>query len=103
MMEKNTERKNMKKEVEPIEKFDDEGNLIYFRDKTGYEEWWSWDEKTRTTKIKTSTGYVSEAVEDERGNVIKFTNNRGYEEISEYDENDNLINVKVKNEQLKPR
>lgn len=54
------------KRVEPIREYDEKGNLIHYKDSTGYEYWSEFDEK---------------------GNLIHYrTYSDGYEQWREYDE-----------------
>lgn len=41
----------------PIAKYDDFGNLIYFKDPDGYEFWKEYDSKNRLIRFKDSKGY----------------------------------------------
>ena len=50
----NTGRITMK---EIIKRYDDNDNLVYSKDSTGYEEWWVYDEKDNEIHYKDSDGY----------------------------------------------
>ena len=57
-----------------LQEYDDNGNLIYYKDPSGYEEWWEYDKK---------------------GNCIHSKDSTGYEEWWEFDENGKRISHKI--------
>lgn len=69
---------------------DKRGNQIYYYN-NGYEEWREWDENNNLIHFKNSEGVEYFCEYDEDGNIIHFKDEKGYEFYDEYDKHHNLI------------
>lgn len=71
---------------------DKRGNQIHYKDHdTGYEEWREWDENNNLIHFKNSEGLEYWKEYDEDGNVIHYKDESGYEYYDKYDNKHNLI------------
>jgi len=64
---------------EPIEQYDERGNLIYYRDSGGCEEWSEYDENGACTHYRNSDGYECWYEYDENGAWVYYRDNGGRE------------------------
>ena len=69
---------------------DKRGNQIYYGDNS-YEEWREWDENNNLIHFKNSEGLEYWKEYDEDGNVIHYKDESGYEYYDKYDNKHNLI------------
>lgn len=60
-------------------KYDERGNVIYFKDIFGYEGWFEYDERGNVIHLKDNKGREWWREYDDRGNVIHEKNNKGRE------------------------
>ena len=74
--------------------WDENDNVIHFKNSDGYEEWEEYDENGNVIHFKNSDGYEKWKEYDENGNMIHFKNSDGYEKWKEYDADGNLIHAK---------
>ena len=56
-----------------VHKYDDFNNEVYYKDRSGKEEWWTYDKNGNATYCKDSEG--GEFWFDTNGNIIKSTQN----------------------------
>jgi len=81
---------------EIIERFDEMGNVIYYRDSEGNEEWREYDEKNNVTHYRDSdNGGCEEWYEyDEDGNCTHYRNREGFEIWREFDAKGNCTHFR---------
>lgn len=72
---------------------DKRGNQIHYQDGT-YEEWREWDENNNLIHFKNSEGHEYWAEYDDDHNIIHFKDESGYEFYDKYDSHHNLISHK---------
>jgi len=73
-------------------------NLIYYKDSSGYESWKEYDKNNNCIHYKDSFGYEQWCRYDENKNLIYHKNSDGDEERYKYNENKNLIHYKDSND-----
>ena len=76
-----------------IEKYDDRGNVIYFKGSGGNEDQYKYEENKNLIYFKNSNGYESWREYDENNNEIHFKNSNGWEYWHKYDENNERIEI----------
>ena len=81
-------------EVLSISEYDNNGNLIHYKNSDGNEEWKEYDSNGNLIHYKNSNGYEYWKEYDSNGNLIHVKDSNGYEEWGEYDSNGNLIHFK---------
>ena len=81
-------------EVLSISEYDNNENLIHFKDSDGYEYWKEYDSNGNEIHSKYSNGEEYWYEYDRNGNKIHSKDSDGYEEWYEYDGNGNEIHSK---------
>ena len=81
-------------EVLSISEYDNNENLIHYKNSNGYEYWKEYDSNGNLIHSKDSDGYESWKEYDSNGNLIHSKYSYSWEEWSEYDSNGNLIHFK---------
>lgn len=84
-------------EVLSISEYDNNGNLIHYKNSNGYEYWKEYDSNGNLIHSKYSDGYEEWNEYDSNGNLIHSQNSHGLEKWYEYDSNGNLIHYKDSN------
>ena len=77
-----------------IAKYDENNNLIYYKDSDNYEYWKEYDENNNEIHYKNSDNYEYWKEYDENNKEIHYKNSNGYEYWNEYDENNKCIHYK---------
>lgn len=67
----------------PQEEYDQNGNLIYFKDSDGFECWFEFNSNNKLIHSKDSDGYEFWNEYDSSGNKIHVWDSDGYEEFYE--------------------
>ena len=75
-------------------KYDENDNIIYFRDKD-YEEWSEYDSNNRRIHYKSTDGDEEWWSYDDNGRLSSYRNNKGKRETWEHDENGKLIHLMI--------
>ena len=81
-------------EVSFIKEYDNNGNMIYLKDRDGYETWFEYDNNGNQIHYKHNSGYETWSEYDNNGNQIHYKSSDGYESWYEYDSNGNEIHYK---------
>ena len=73
-------------DMKEIKRYDKNGNLIYYKDSIGFEEWWVYD---NNNLIYHKDWSIEEWYEyDQNGNEIHYKDSNGFEEWRTYDHDD---------------
>jgi len=80
--------RNEKTGIEEWYEYDEQGNVIHWKDSSGNEEWYEYDEQGRKIYERNEKTGIEEWF-DEKGNVIHWKDSGGYEEW--YDDKGNVI------------
>ena len=78
----------------PSIKYDNNGNVVHYKDSNGDERWLDYDKNNNPIHYKNSTGSESWCEYDENGNLIHYKNSDGLEYWKRYDENNHCIGVR---------
>jgi YD repeat-containing protein len=77
-----------------IKEYDNNGNEIYYRDSSGFEEWNDYDNNGNVIHYRNSFGYEVWREYDNNGKCIHYRDSTGREWRREYDTNGKLINTR---------
>jgi len=81
--------------MQVITEYDENNNLIHYRDTDGYEWWSEYDENNNEIHTQNSNGYEVWREYDKNNNMIHYRDSEGYEYWREYDENNNEIHFRT--------
>ncbi len=79
---------------EEIKRYDDRGNLIYYKNLAGYESWREYDENDNLIYYKGLNDFEEWAIYNKQNKKINSVNYRGAEKWYEYDEKNREIHYK---------
>ena len=78
----------------PLQEYDQNNNLIHYKNSNGFEYWKEYDQNNNLIHSKNSNGFEEWKEYDQNNNCIHFKNSKGFEKWQEYDQNNNLIHFK---------
>ena len=81
----------------PLHEYDQNNNLIHYKDPNGNEEWKEFDQNNNLIHYKYSNGYEYWNEYDQNNNLIHCKDSYGIEYWKEYDQNNNCIHYKYSN------
>ena len=73
--------------------YDNNGNLIRYKDSNGYEQWYDYDENGNCIHNKDSNGFEYWNDYDENGNLIHYKDSNGCELWKGYDNKQNCLTL----------